>query len=359
MRYEDIIGAIRSLANGHTEIKNADVHAEVSELLYKHNCRFLLSRLNISKEIATKLQAEYMLNKISINQRYATCKNIFEQLTDNSIIYSVIKGAVLSKSAYDDIYARNSGDIDLLINRNNVDHVKQVLLDNGFIQGRISENGITPFSRKELLFQSTMSHQIAPFVKSTENKLCPYVNVDINTDIFWGESDIKTDLEYVLSETQDTVICNVSVKKLSLEMEFVALCLHHYKDMNSIYLLSQGSLKLRLFCDIYFYLINNQLDIDKLISICNTLCSTKYIYYCIYYTNKIFNSDIHQEYLHRLCAPDCNDIPDTFGLTPNEVQEWKISFTERLFHSNINGYLMSNLSDRDIEKIQTNISLGF
>ena len=81
--------------------------------------------------------------------------------------YAIIKGAALSSTLYKNPYIRQSGDIDILISRNNVDELEKILLSNGFIQGRITEMGIKPFSREEKIYYSVNTHQIAPFMKST------------------------------------------------------------------------------------------------------------------------------------------------------------------------------------------------
>lgn len=47
-------------------------------------------------------------------------------------------------------------------------------------------NNIIPLSREEIMFQTLMSHQTAPYIKKTSNIFCPFVNIDINTDIVMG-----------------------------------------------------------------------------------------------------------------------------------------------------------------------------
>ena len=264
-QYEKIFESIRALANDESPA------FDISRLLYEHNCSYLLSKHPSSHAYTEQLQADATLNRICIRERYRQCHPIFVALESGGIPYAVIKGAVLLQAAYGDAAARRSGDIDLLVNRRDIDEVKRFLLDSGFVQGRVTGEGIVPFTRRELLFQTAMSHQTAPFIKQTSNPLCPYVNVDVNLDILWGESEIKADMDFVLSETEPVDVCGNPVRKLPGEMEFIALCLHHYKDMNSLYLLSQGSLKLSLFCDLYFYLRRNKLDIVRLKTVCDQL----------------------------------------------------------------------------------------
>ena len=346
-QYEDIINNVRSLA------KEGTSEIDISSLLYKHKCFYLLSKTEKSYEY----KAEMTMNQICISERYKVCHGIFEDFEANEIPYAVIKGAVLSKSAYGDVKLRKSGDIDLLISRKNIDVVKKMMLDNGFAQGRVTDNGIELFSRRELLFQSVASHQIAPFIKKVSNPLCPYVNVDINMDIFWGESEQKADMDFLLSYIENEEICGSRIRKLTAETEFISLCLHHYKDMNSIYLLSQGSLKLFLFCDIYFYLRNNKLGLNQLKNLCEKLAVSEYVYYCIFYANEIFQDELLSWYLTVLDTEKARKLLYTFGLAEDEIKTWNISFLERLFMDLPNDAFYSLLTEKDLKKIRLNRDL--
>lgn len=349
--YDGIIDCVRALAHG------GQPATDISKLLYEHNCFYLLSKIKTENEYTLRFKRESFLNQICIRERYATCQKIFKLFREKAIPYAVIKGTVLSQELYGGIHYRKSGDIDLLVSRNHIDEIKRIILENGFIQGRVTEKGLEPFTRRELLFQTTMSHQAAPFIKETGNPLCPYINVDINMDILWGESSRKADMDFVLKNTLPIPICGIAVPKLFCEMEFISLCLHHYKDMNSIYLLCGGSLKLSLFCDIYFYVIRCRPDIKTLKAICEQLDVSDYIYYCLYYTNQIFADDVLNPYLNALHTSKSDSILNVFGLAKDEIRTWDISFAERLFLLDFNQYFSMRLSAKDLEKIRINLEL--
>lgn len=344
----EYIKAIQMLANG--EQPGTDIY----DMLYSHNCSYLISKLSSNDKYTNKLKIENILNKVCIAERYKLCAELFNKLEECYIPYAVIKGAVLSAAAYKGPFIRHSGDIDLLVNRKNIDQIKKLLLDLGFIQGRVTENGIEPFSRRELLFQTSMSHQIAPFVKETNNKLYPYVNVDINLDILWGESKQNTDMDFVLEKTQDTTINDITFKKLCPEMELISLCLHHYKDMNSIYLLYERGLKLSHFCDIYFFVKNCNLNLETLYTYCRKLNVSEYVYYCLYYTNLIFENSELKEYMALLHSENADALIDKFGLNEEERQIWNIDFYTRLFDINMSNYLDNILSEESLNKIRVN-----
>lgn len=336
------------LANG--EQPDIDIY----DILYSHNCSYLISKISSNDKYTNKLKIENVLNKVCIAERYKLCAELFNKFEECNIPYAVIKGAVLSSAAYKDPFIRHSGDIDLIVNRKNIDQIKKTMLDFGFIQGRVTENGIEPFSRRELLFQTSMSHQTAPFVKETNNKLCPYVNVDINLDILWGESEQNLDMDFVLEKTQHTTINDVAFKKLRPEMELISLCLHHYKDMNSIYLLYERGIKLSHFCDIYFYIKNCNIKPEILYDYCCKLNVSKYVYYCLFYTNLIFEDSDLEKIMTLLHSSRADYLIDKFGLNEKERQTWNINFYERLFDNNICDYLKNSLSEELLNKIKTN-----
>ena len=76
----------------------------------------------------------------------------------------------------------------------------------------------------------------------------------------WGESGIHTDMNEFLEHTIPYEIYGVEVRKLEPVHEFISLCLHHYKDLNSLYLLAKSGIKLSLFCVIYYYITKTSLD---------------------------------------------------------------------------------------------------
>ena len=340
----DIIQSIRELTHGKV------TKTDISALLYRHNCFYLLSKLPNSPYI-NKMSLNQALNRIAIQERYRSCRTLFQQL---SIPYAVIKGAVLSNVAYGNPFIRTSGDIDILIRRQDSDIIKKQLVSCGFIQGRVTDQGIIPFTRKEVLFQTALTHQTAPYIKQTNNPLCPYINIDINMDILWGESLEKSNMDLVLSLSEETSLFNITFRKLTPEMEFISLCLHHYKDMNSIYLLTYGSLKLGLFCDIYYYLINVKPNAQIIKDICKTLNVGRYIYVCIYQAMQIFDDSRLEQYLNALDSAKDIILLNTFGLTNAERKAWGISLPERLFHSNLPSYIESLLNQDEKEKIQIN-----
>jgi len=344
MTSNEIIRALRVVAN------DTPVDIDISDFLYRHRCFYLLSKLPDTK-YTQKLALEKTLNRIAVKERYKYTQPLFEQL---KIPYAVIKGAVLSNTAYSDPFARSSGDIDILVRKQDTDTIKEILISLGFIQGRVTDHGISPFSRTEILFQTLSTHQTAPYIKETKNPICPYINLDVNIDIFWGESEAKADMDIVLSHRELSSLFGVRFSKLSNEMEFISLCLHHYKDMNSLYLLANGSFRLGLFCDIYYYLRNAKPAPQALKELCQSLNVGRYIYVCIHDTQEIFDDPIITKYLDAMDSEKDLSILNTFGLTDTERKSWDIPLLDRLFRPDLSEYVNSKLNQEEKDKININ-----
>lgn len=335
----------RLLARLRTEVQDDQT---LQTLLIAHGCDAWVHKL------APDSKAN-VANLLVIQERIRQAAPFLNAI--RKIPYALIKGPILSQRIYSSPALRRSSDLDFLLLRKDVDEAKYALLENGFIQGKVAGQKIIPFTRRELIFQASQSHQVAPFIKATGNPLCPFVNIDLNTSIFWGESGRICDMDFVLSETESSTLFNVSFKRLAPEMEFLSLCLHHYKDMNSIYLLSVNGLRLGLFCEIFDYLRNVALDEDKLFAHSERLHATPYIYYCLYYTDLIFDTAMLKPLINKFHTAEGTALLACFGLNDAERHIWKTDFWERLLSPEFSKTFYASLTEREREKVQINHSL--
>lgn len=324
------------------------IDTEIFSVLNAHGCNYILQKIFPSHEIKLK----HFINEVTITERY---RHIFPVISSlDSIKYAIIKGAVLSDRIYKSPFVRESGDVDILVERNNTCYIKQSLTSNGFVQGRVENGKIIPFSRDEIVFHLTQSHQTAPFVKPTSNSLCPFISVDINTSVFWGEYEGNHKTDRVLNETEDYELFGKKVKILSPEMEFISMCLHHYKDMNSIYLLSLGNISLEHFFDIFFYLKNVKMSMSKLIRLTDIFSAKPYIYYCLWHTNHILDEPMITKLLPIFKTTLGVNLISSFGLSSNERYPWEIDFFDRLFSDEFKKEFNKTLNIQQQDKIQIN-----
>jgi len=296
------------------------------------------------------------LNEIAIRERYRQSMPLFEALSLNEIPFVVHKGAPLSRLIYGNPFHRISGDIDLLIPREHIDETIQTFVANGFRQGKLVEGVFVPATRQELIFHMAHTHQTMPFYKDTHNPLCPFVCLDINTEIYWGESGIRTDIfEFLSDRRQIELFDGNSVTALSSEKMFIATCLHHYKDMHSTYLLySRNGFPRSHLEDIVRFVNNVKLDYDLLISITRKLNAEQYIFACLYAAEK-FGLELNCRRLLDLLY-SCEYIPDfiSFGLSEEELRTWPEDPVKVVNEGRIREVLDTVLSGDDVEKIRLN-----
>ena len=349
MKVETILKAVRQLIAG--EIPKIDI----SSVLLEHKC------YDLAKQMPDGLyynQARLLirLNKMCVRERIRACKSIFEQ---NEIPYAAIKGPILSVSAYGNPYLRQSGDLDILIAPEDISVFSNQMKDNGFKQGKIRHGMIECASREDRIFHSMYSHQIVPFIKETGNSLSPFLNVDVNTSVYWGEKGRALDIKEILSNCITEELEGVSIKKMEPVSEFIILCLHHYKDMNSLYLLAEGNLKLRLFVDIYRYILRQQknLSMDRLRRIAKEWSALPYVYYCLFQTSYLFPDQVVMAYRDAMQNEEGQNLINLCGLTREEQKRWTMPLEVRLFSSDFKDQFKLMLDDKDREKIALNIQM--
>lgn len=323
---------------------------EIAPLLWEHRCYYLLSLLQ-ANPYSEKLKKKIFINQQTILVRFNVLKTLLKEF---KFPYAIIKGPILSKRAFQNDSIRVSGDIDILIQKKDSEKYVDLLLKHGFQQGYLEKGKIVPYSREQIIFHEIYTHQMASFIKETESLFCPFINIDINTDIFWGDAVESGDISLVLNERQKIKMSNIGhIYCLNPEMEFICLCLHHYKDLNSIFLLYSKGIRLSLFCDIFFYIKNNILDLKKLINLSSSLGTGKYIYYCLFFCNEIFNEEVLQKYLNLFSHYKDEKLQSSFGLGIHQ-HSWPIPFGERLFHTNLKDIISPLLSQDELNSITIN-----
>lgn len=344
MLYSEMLRELRTITTGIDKCSDS-----LKEILEQQKCLYLMSKI---QDCAEENSSFLKLNQVVQNYRYKFCEDIFNEL--NELSYAVIKGALLSERIYSKPYFRVSGDIDILISSKNIERVTQILKKNGFVQGKIRDAELENCTRQELVYYKMYTHQLASFFKKTDFTYCPFINIDVNLGIFWGESDRVIDMDEFLSSLEKRTVYGVDVLGLSPVHEFIALCLHHYKDLNSIYLLAEKGIDLSMFVDIFYYLIKVCPDIDELNENAEKYRVKEYIYYCIFWTNEIFQHPLLRRYLSKLENPQVFTILDYYGLTASERTKWNIPFPARVFDKDFCAYFRKDLKEDDIRKIEIN-----
>lgn len=279
-------------------------------------------------------------------QRYEACNNLFLDLKDAD--YVVVKGEPLSFLAYKKFGERYGSDIDILLPKETLDHVECLLEMNMFVKNKIS--------RTDRILMLSSSHQVQPWSK--EIAMIGGVTIDLNFDIFWGEYEGKrVNMEEFLSDTIEIGIYGVKVKTLSPLKAMIQLVLHHYKDMNSLFLLAtRKSIRYDMFKDVY-YLLKNNLDaipLDKLYAMSAEYEIIPYVFYVLYYTGQVFDDDVLKQYIEAFRTPEGEMLLNCYGLCSKERREWRYDFFTRLETDNLFSLIKDDLSEKDKDKININ-----
>ena len=344
MRNENIICDLRKLVNGE-KIENEGL----AQLLENHKCLYVLSKIP-SRRLDAIIHVA--MNQRHLENQYAECEGIFKALCD--VPYSVIKGAVLSDFIYPNPAYRISGDIDLLAAPVDAEKIKKILVENGYIQGYIEDEHIVPYTRQELVYQKTYTHQLAAFVKKTGNPKCPFVCIDVNFDIMWGEGNLGVDIRSFLKHTFVYELYGMKLPRLEPVYEFISLCMHHYKDWNSLYLLSERGVSLSLFLDIYYYIVKVSPNIAVLKQVSDTLEVTDYITFCLYHTNQLLRSPKLEEYLKVFQPEKAQALLMRVGLAEDEYKYVDFERSDCIFDSDFAGKFAEILTENDRKKIEIN-----
>ncbi len=281
-------------------------------------------------------------------------KFLYKQLSQLLIdtqqyLFAIVKGEPLSIEAYQKNGMRLYNDIDILVSRKNLKKLEEVLQANGFM------NIYSNYSREDRIFVLTNSHQLLPYTKNINGNS---IYIDLSYDIFWGEYEGKRiDIEEFLSDTIEMEIYGVKVKTLPPLKAMIQLILHHYKDMNSLFLLAtRKSIKYDMFKDVY-YLLKNNLDaipLDKLYAMSAEYEIIPYVFYVLYYTGQVFDDDVLKQYIEAFRTPEGESLLNCYGLCEKERREWKCDFKTRLDSDNLYDLIKEDLTERDKEKIAIN-----
>lgn len=291
------------------------------------------------------------LNESICKIRFKYLNEFFYDIKDLS--YAIVKGEVLSILAYQYPSARHLGDIDILLSRKKLNMVTDILQKMGFAS--------LICSRKEHIMMLSTSHQLEPWKKDIQ----PWgrIEVDLNFDIFWGEYEGKRiDIEEFLSDTVEMEIYGVKVKTLPPIKAMIQLILHHYKDMNSLFLLAtRKNIKYDMFKDVYYLLKNNinTITLDKLYAMSIEYEIIPYVFYVLYYTGQVFEDDILRQYIEAFRTPEGESLLNCYGLCAKERHEWKYVFKTRLESNNLYELIKDDLTERDKEKIAVNKRIFF
>lgn len=263
--------------------------------------------------------------------------------------YAHVKGSALSVMAYGSPDVRDYVDFDLMVPKRHVKDVEEIAEMNGFHPAILS--------RDSKLFYVLFTHQDVPYLDSTEN-FC----LDINFDVLWGEYEgAQIEMDDFLSETVEISIYGLRIKTLSPMKTLIQLCLHTFRDMNSIVLLAgRKRVNSNAFRDIYHLIClqRDRINESELISFCVKHHVTAYVFYALYFTALIYPDPFLTELCNAMKTREGERLLAMFGLTESERRPWKVDFQSRIESPDLSQLVCNDLTDMDWKKIEINRRMG-
>lgn len=321
-------------------------------------------QFNRAISLSNKLNRE--ANEEAYYRMFREMSSVFRNLEGKGIPYVVTKGMYTALLGYPRSGDRLFNDIDLLIDAMDEEEAISILISQGFLQGVYSreKNVLIPIPRQNQIFFSAFTHQTAPFRKALNNFRMRYMTVDVNHHILWGEcmEDFKSlSIRDFITHRKPMEYAGVKFWGLLCEYGFIHIALHLYNDLNSLNILHTAkSYNLRGFLDAYLFIKNNDLDWAVIEEYCAREKLSKYVYYVLTMTGKVFNDESLQ-YLIKRPVDYTSDFENSFGLHESERRLWRHTLWERIFSPDREVLLAPYLQPADIAKINYNnkfIQLG-
>lgn len=249
-------------------------------------------------------------------------KKIEQQMIKNNIPIIPVKGISFIQNIYKDQGTRYLGDADYLVKYVNIDQIKDIMLELGYINGEYDEHTmqIIPITRlEELKWKSFMSN-LYPFRKLSGLEIFPTYKIDFRFCL--DDSLEKNSVNEILDSLDD----------IKNEHILIHLCCHLYseaKHTSSIYL--GKDLNLIKLCDIREFIIkcSDKNIIEKTIKFASKYSLEKQVFYTLTLLDIVYNDGYEQIYL------------DKINLNKNELLN---SYGDNL--QNLNKFFSKNLLDR-------------
>ena len=207
---------------------------------------------SLPKEVIKILKVLKKNNEKSYDEFIYKMRYLSLLLKDLPCQYALLKGAYLTTKLYPK-GKRTSNDIDILINGSDLTVLQERLLEDGFIQGEISESGdIKKASRRDIIMSRMNYGETIPFVKMISKDVKLEVDVNFSLDY---KPDTSDDVENMLRKTVMICFGDFSFYTLCPEDFIIHLCCHLYKEATVVnWVKDRRDLMLYKFSDINVFL---------------------------------------------------------------------------------------------------------
>lgn len=195
-------------------------------VLEKNGC---LNKVN--REFRNSLKSAYEQN-IEKNHSFFNCVKYLSDILKHCECPTVmLKGGLLC-GIYPDGF-RTSNDIDLLVKPKDVTAAGNILSENGFKQGSITNGKFIPAGRKEIIESKMLRGETVPYIKEMNLPGMKYLEVDINFSLDYKNSDDSV-INEMMNRRAYRKVKNCCISTLCKEDFFIHLCGHLYKEASTL-----------------------------------------------------------------------------------------------------------------------------
>ena len=260
---------------------------------------------------------------------------VFAALERADVVFAVRKGFFIAEHFYGDSGVRQSNDLDLLVERSDVERAGAVLESLNYAQGKLNESRqrVEPFSRETRLFWKLNLSNELPFLKPALRDDVPVFNVDLCHNLFQKHAGASIDTGEVLARRERSFICNTEAWAMSPADALLDICAHLHKEATSVLFVNEGvDLQLSKFLDVA--LVSRRTtdaSWDLFLSTVRRATAERIAFYSLYFAESLFPGSVPTRVLETLAPSDLGYLDD-FGTMDGETTRWMLPFRERLFH---------------------------
>lgn len=279
----------------------------------------------------------YIKNKNEIV--YQEIEKINKKFSECDLRAVMLKGAILAPTIYNNIALREFGDVDFLVDFNDIPKIEKALYDIGYKQGKYdkSEKRIKPASRTEILQKKIYTHELVEFLKIDSFDKEIIHMVDVNHAIFWkGKTGrFKFDTKEMINTAKKVKMGDSFAFCLQSEYQLLQLCAHLYSEAafflwDSEWQRNKSEICMYRFCDIYTLINREYIDWARFLSIVQENNISEAVNYCFACLNILYGDVIGKQWFDQFTDFE-EDIINRYFDKDDHEQMWNTNLFDRLF----------------------------
>nr|WP_245341878.1 nucleotidyltransferase family protein [Enterococcus rivorum] len=295
---------------------------------------------NIYKLLKTQYDISSYRDRMLSNEAHEICR--YAKKTDVDAM--ILKGPILSNYLYNQQGLRMYGDIDILMNREDLSKGKKLISSLGYMQANKNKDTdlLIEATRFDILKKEISSHETVEFYKNGQVNLLDEIIVDINHSVLWKKTtqinlfdDISTNT--FLDNNFDYKFEGKKIVGPTPELLFIHTCLHLYSEAvlfcwQYSWHKNWGDIEMIKYLDIGL-LMNKEIDWD----IVNSYIEDKDFRVGIEFVISNFNILFPIFPIPKLLKKYVNSESKVnyYYTCKGEIKHWNNSLKDRVFNQNI------------------------